>query len=76
MYERTGMSAAQIVEDTPTITLGQVRSALVYSYDHRDEIQAEIAEEDRAFEALKAAQPSIFEKVGQRHAQNDPHPPG
>jgi len=74
MHERMGMSPARIVEDLPTITLAQVHAALAYHYDHKAEIQAEIAEEDREYEALKAKQPSILEKIRQRtaHAQDDP----
>lgn len=77
-YERMGMSPAEIVDQYPTITLAQVHAALAYYYDHRDGIQAEIAEEDRAFEELKAKQPSISEQIRQRKAdaQNDPLPPG
>lgn len=78
MYERMGMSPAQIVEDIPTISLAQVHSALAYYYDHRAEIEAEIAAEDQAFQAIKAAQPSILEKIRQRmaDAQNDSLSPG
>ena len=74
MHERTRMSPAQIVEDLPSITLAQVHAALAYYYDHRDEIEVEIAEEEREYEALKAKQPSILEKIRQRtaNAQNDP----
>src|SRR5262249_47413301 len=65
-HERMGMSPTEIVEQHPTITLAQVHAALAYYHDHRDEFQAEIAEEDRAFEELKAKQPSILENVRQR----------
>jgi Protein of unknown function (DUF433) len=71
------MSPSQIVEDLPSITLAQVHAALAYYYDHRDEIEVEIAEEGREYEALKAKQPSILEKIRQRtaNAENDPLPP-
>jgi uncharacterized protein (DUF433 family) len=76
--ERMQMTPEAIVEQHPTITLAQVHAALAYYHDHRDEIQAEIAEEDRAFEELKAKQPSILEKIRQRkaNAQDDSLPPG
>jgi uncharacterized protein (DUF433 family) len=76
MYERMGMSPAQIVEDLPTITLAQVHAALAYYYDHRAEIEGDIREGDEFVERLRAGQPSIFEKARQRHAQNDPVSPG
>jgi uncharacterized protein (DUF433 family) len=52
-HEAMGMSPADIAATYPTITLAQVHAALAY-YDHRDEIQAAIAEEDRFVEELKA----------------------
>jgi uncharacterized protein (DUF433 family) len=76
-HERMGMSPGEIVDQHPTITLAQVHAALAYYYDHKDEIQAEIAEEDRKYEELMAKQPSILEKIQQRmaNAQDDPLPP-
>ena len=67
-YEKMGMKPDEIVEQHPTITLAQVHAALAYYYDHREEIEAEMAEEDRAFEELRAKQPSILEKARQRIA--------
>jgi uncharacterized protein (DUF433 family) len=77
-HERMGMSPSEIVDQHPTITLAQVHAALAYYFDHKDEIQAEIAEEDRKYEELMAKQPSILEKIRQRmaNAQDDPLPPG
>jgi uncharacterized protein (DUF433 family) len=77
-HERMGMTPAEIIENYPTITLAQVHAALAYYYDHRDEIQGEIADEERVYEELKAKQPSILETIRQRkaNAQNDPLPPG
>jgi hypothetical protein len=39
-----------------------VHAALAFYDDHQGEIQAEIAEEDRAFEELRAKQLSVLEK--------------
>jgi uncharacterized protein (DUF433 family) len=75
-YEQQGMTPTEIVATYPTITLAQVHAALAYYYDHRDEIQAEIEEERRFVEELRAGQPSIFEKVRQRNAPDDSLPPG
>ena len=76
-HERMGRTPAEIVAEHPTITLAQVHAALAYYYDHRGEIEAEIAEEDRMFEELKAAQPSLTEKLQQRKADapGNPVPP-
>jgi len=53
------------VAEHPTITRAQVHAALAYYYDHRAEIEAEVAAEDRMYEELKAKQPSILEKIQQ-----------
>jgi uncharacterized protein (DUF433 family) len=39
-----GVSAAKIVETLPHLTLASVYDALGYYYDHKDEMDAEIAE--------------------------------
>ena len=75
-HEQMGMTPTEIAATYPTITLAQVHAALAYYYDHRDEIQAEIEEERRFVEDLRAGQPSIFEKVRQRNAPDDSVPPG
>ncbi len=76
MHVNMSMSAAEIVADIPTITLAQVYAALAYFYDHQAEIEADIREGDEFVERLRAGQPSIFEKVRLRNAENDPLPPG
>jgi uncharacterized protein (DUF433 family) len=53
-HEQMGMTPTQIVATYPTITLAQVHAALAYYYDHRDDIQAEIEEERRFVEEMKA----------------------
>jgi uncharacterized protein (DUF433 family) len=75
-HEQMGMTPTEIAATYPTITLAQVHAALAYYYDHRDEIQAEIEEERRFVETLRAGQPSIFEKVRRRNAEDDPLPSG
>jgi uncharacterized protein (DUF433 family) len=62
-HEKMGLSPAEIVAEYPTITLAQVHAALAYYYDHRDAIEAEIAEEKRLFEELKATQPFLLESL-------------
>jgi uncharacterized protein (DUF433 family) len=76
-YQRGGMSPDEIVSAYPSLTLSDVHAALAYYYDHRSEIEAEMAEEDRMFEELKAKQPSILEKAQARkaNAPDDSIPP-
>jgi uncharacterized protein (DUF433 family) len=79
-HEKMGMTPAVIAETYPTISRAQVHAALAYYYDHREEVEAAIAEEDRFVEALRAGQPSIFERAQQRQqsadAKDDSLPPG
>ncbi len=75
-HERMGMTPTEIVATYPTITLAQVHAALSYYYDHRDDIQAEMEEERRFVEELRAGQPSIFEKARQRNGSDDSLSPG
>ncbi len=42
-HEKLGLSADDIVHQYPSITLADVYAALAYYWDHRDEIEAEIA---------------------------------
>ena len=75
-----GMTPTEIVVTYPTITLAQVHAALAYYYDHRDDIQAEIEEEHRFVEEMKAkAGPSRLEeilKARKANGSDDTLPPG
>ena len=75
-HERMGMSPDEIVSAYPTITLSDVYAALAYYYENREQIDAGIREGKQFVEQLRAGQPSIFEKVRQRNAKDDPLPPG
>jgi uncharacterized protein (DUF433 family) len=44
-YEKLGLSPDEIVHDYPTLTLADVRAALAYYWDHRDEIERAIEAE-------------------------------
>jgi uncharacterized protein (DUF433 family) len=47
-HEEHGMTAAEIVEHYPTITIADVYGALAYYWDHKDELDRRWAE-DRAW---------------------------
>jgi uncharacterized protein (DUF433 family) len=53
-----GLTADEIVEEMPIITLADVHAALAYYWDHREEIEAQIVEEQTFVEQLKRAQGS------------------
>src|SRR5438094_9451159 len=75
-HERMGLSPDEIVSQHPGLTLGDVHAALTYYYDHKGEIDASIREDEEFADKLRGNAPSIFEKARQRHAANDPVPPG
>jgi uncharacterized protein (DUF433 family) len=52
-HEKLGRSPDEIVHDYPTLTLADVHAALAYYWDHRDEIERAIAEDDALEESLK-----------------------
>ena len=63
-HEQMGMTPTEIVATYRTITLAQVHAALTYYYDRRDDIQAEIEEERRFVEEMKAkARPSRLQEI-------------
>jgi len=47
---KEGRSPQQSLETYPDLTLGQVHAALAYYYDHKDEIETELAEDEGAAE--------------------------
>lgn len=42
-HEKLGLSPDEIVDAIPTLTLADVHAALAYYWDHRDEIERQIA---------------------------------
>jgi uncharacterized protein (DUF433 family) len=76
-HDQMGMSPAEIVSKWPHLKQEDVDAALAYYREHRAEIDADLAEGEKFFEALKATQPSILEKIRQRlaDAPDDSLPP-
>lgn len=58
-HEQTGMSVEEIAEEYE-LTLAQVHAALAYYYDHREEIDRRIAEEEAVHEAWVKQHPSLL----------------
>lgn len=54
---KQGKAPEEILVEYPDLTLGQVHGALAYYYDHKDEIEAELAADegsDERYERRKA----------------------
>lgn len=66
-HERAGWSVDEIVDQYPHLTKADVHAALAYYWDHYDEIEREIAEDDAFVEELKRQQGSpLMEKLNNR----------
>jgi uncharacterized protein (DUF433 family) len=57
-HERQALSAEEICQQHPGLTLAKVYSALAYFHDHRDEILADLETDRRAVEAFRKAHPN------------------
>jgi uncharacterized protein (DUF433 family) len=67
-HEFLGMSPDQIVSAHPSITLADVHAALVYYYDHIDEIRRDLEEEERFVSELQIQTPSLLQqKLKEKH---------
>jgi uncharacterized protein (DUF433 family) len=53
LAEIQGLTPDQIVQQLPHLTLGQVHAALAYYFDHRQQILAELREDDEFVAALR-----------------------
>lgn len=59
-YKKQGMTAEQVQEAHPQLSLAQIHAAFAYYYDHEQEFDQLLAEQDRATEETLrqiAAQP-------------------
>ena len=45
---RQGMCVEEVVQQFPTLKPADVHDALAYAYDHMDEIESDLAEDDEA----------------------------
>jgi uncharacterized protein (DUF433 family) len=72
-HEKLGMSPDEIVQDHPQLTLADVHAALAYYWDHRDEIERRVAQEDAFVEQMQKLYPSrLKEKL--EHIRRDRGP--
>jgi uncharacterized protein (DUF433 family) len=65
-HEQMGMSLAEIASRWPHLKNADLEAALAYYHEHRAEIDGDLAEGEKLFKELKAAQPSIQERLRQR----------
>src|SRR6187549_3123459 len=53
VWHKMGLTPQEIADNFGHITLAQVHAALAYYYANREEIETDLAEEDRAYEAAE-----------------------
>ena len=69
-HELRGMTPDEIVRAYPTITLADVHAALAYYWDHREEIQRQMKEDEEFVESLRAqAGPGLVERLSGKDSQ-------
>ena len=70
-HELQSRSADEIVSDYPHITMADVYAALTYYWDHRDDMQRQMLEEDAFVAAMKAKHTSpLKEKLAAKNGEN------
>ncbi len=55
LWDEEGLSADEIVARVPTITLADVHAALAYYYDHPDEINRQIQDDESFANQMESA---------------------
>ena len=69
-HEKLGLSPDEIISAHPTLTLADVYAALAYYFDHREQIQSDIAADRRYVAAVRRNHPSFFQrKLKQRRGE-------
>jgi uncharacterized protein (DUF433 family) len=68
-HEKLGLSVDEILTDyVPTITRADIYAALAYYWDHRDEIEQRIAEENRIWEQGRREPSLLQERIADRQS--------
>ena len=69
VYDRSGMSAEEIRKSYPSLTMGQIYSALAYYCDNKALVEAQIEEGDRYVAKMRAANEPIQADFRKRMAK-------
>jgi uncharacterized protein (DUF433 family) len=70
-HERLGMTVDEIASEYD-LTLADVHAALAYYFDHREEIDKSIADDEAFAEALRQRTPSKVRQKLQQRSSNGP----
>ena len=61
-HEKLGFSPDEIISAHSTLTLADVYAALAYYFDHREQIQSDIAADRRYVATVRRHHPSLLQK--------------
>jgi uncharacterized protein (DUF433 family) len=61
---KLGRTAQEILVEYPDLSLAQIHSALAYYYDHQDEIEAELAQDEGADEPYERRKAEALARRG------------
>ena len=77
-HERLGKTPDEIAAAHPGLTLADVFSALAYYYDHRSQLDADIAADERfiAEQMAKDGPSKLLQTLAGTHGQDNPLPLG
>lgn len=65
LHERRGLTPDEIVETYPSLTLSDVHAALAYYFDHREQVEEDLASDAQLAEEVRQATPSrLLAKLG------------
>jgi uncharacterized protein (DUF433 family) len=67
-HEKMGQSVDEILTDFPQLTPGDVYAALAYYWDHRDEIEQRIANDEAFAEEMRRKTPTLEQRLASRRA--------
>jgi uncharacterized protein (DUF433 family) len=71
-HELLGKTATEIVADYSHLTLADVYAALAYYWDHREEIQRQMKDDEALLEAMRRDNPSrLWQKLGRDNGDGD-----
>lgn len=62
-YQEHGWSAAKIVEEFPQLTQADVYAALAYYWDHKEELDRKMAEDDAFIQEMMKKDPGRFQEL-------------
>lgn len=69
-YEQAGMSADEILEEFPTITKADIYAALAYYWDHKEELDRKMADDEAYVQEMMKKDPGRIQTLlKQRHQE-------